>query len=159
VKRRRKGGARRKRNRWLLLIAVFKFFKGTLLLLVGIGALSLMNKEIAAHFARWTAAMRVDPDNHFIHGLIGKLSFVSDRQLEEVSAGTFFYAALMLTEGLGLWLQKRWAEYFTIFATGSFIPLEVYELYKHLSATKVAVLVVNIAVVAYLFARRLSHRD
>jgi uncharacterized membrane protein (DUF2068 family) len=159
VKRRRKGGARQKRNRWLLLIAVFKFFKGTLLLLVGIGALSLTNKGVAAHFAHWTAALRVDPDNHFIHGLVGKLSFVSDRQLEEVSAGTFFYAALMLTEGLGLWLQKRWAEYFTIFATGSFIPLEVYELWKQLSAPKVAVLVVNIVVVAYLVARRLSRRD
>jgi uncharacterized membrane protein (DUF2068 family) len=158
VKRRRKGGARQKRNKWLLLIAVFKLFKGLLLLLVGIGALSLIHKDAAEHVRGWVGTLRVDPDDRHIHGLIGKLGFVSDRQLEELSAGTFFYAGLMLTEGLGLWLHKRWAEYFTIFATGSFIPLEVYELWKQLSATKVAVLAVNVAVVAYLVARRLSRR-
>lgn len=136
-----------------MLIAVFKLFKGLILLIVGIGALSLINKDAAAHVADWTAALRIDPDNHYVHGLLVKLNFVTDRQLGEVSAGTFFYAALLLTEGVGLWLRKRWAEYFTIFVTGSLIPLEVYELWKHFSATKVAVLIVNVAVVAYLVAR------
>jgi uncharacterized membrane protein (DUF2068 family) len=156
AKRRRKGSAKQERDKWLLLIALFKLFKALLLLIVGASALSLINTDAAAHVARWTAALRVDPDNHFVHRLLAKLSFVSDRQLEEVSAGTFFYAALMLTEGVGLWLQKRWAEYFTIFVTGSLIPLEVYELWERLSATKVFVLVVNIAVVVYLIARRLN---
>jgi uncharacterized membrane protein (DUF2068 family) len=159
VKRRRKGGARQKRDKWLLLIAVFKLFKGLALLLIGIGALSLVHKDAAEHFRGWVGALRADPDNHYIHRLISRVGFASDTQLEELSAGTFFYAGLMLTEGLGLWLRKRWAEYFTIFATGSFIPLEVYELYEHFSVTKVVVLVVNVAVVAYLVARRLSRRD
>ncbi|MFL6231225.1 MAG: DUF2127 domain-containing protein [Pyrinomonadaceae bacterium] len=157
--RRRKGGARRKRNKWLLLIAVFKLFKGLLLLIVGIGALSLIHTDAAEHVAGWVAVLRIDPDNHYIHRLLGKIGFMSDKQLEELSAGTFFYAGLMLTEGVGLWLHKRWAEYFTIFATGSFIPLEVYELWQHASAAKVSVLVVNIAVVAYLVARRFSRPD
>jgi uncharacterized membrane protein (DUF2068 family) len=152
-KRTRKGDSKQGRGTGLLLIAVFKLFKGLILLIVGIGALSLINKDTAAHVAQWTAALRVDPENHYVHRLIGKLNFVSDRQLEEVSAGTFFYAALLLTEGTGLWLHKRWAEYFTIFVTGSLVPLEVYELWEHFSATKVAVLLVNLAVVAYLVAR------
>jgi uncharacterized membrane protein (DUF2068 family) len=156
MKRRRRGVAHEKRNKWLLLISVFKLFKGLLLLIVGIGALSLVHKDAAEHVRGWVGALRVDPDNHYIHRLIGKLGFVSDTQLEELSAGTFFYAGLMLTEGLGLWLHKRWAEYFTIFATGSFIPLEVYEIWEHFSATKVAVLVVNVAVVVYLIARRFT---
>ncbi|MDT7543153.1 MAG: hypothetical protein QOE33_3057 [Acidobacteriota bacterium] len=153
MKRKREGHAKQKRDRWLLLIAAFKLFKGLLLLIVGIGALSLIHKDAAAHVARWTAALRVDPDNRFIHGLLGKLSFASDRQLEELGAGTFFYAALLLTEGVGLWLQKHWAEYFTIFVTGSLIPLEVYELCERFTATKVVVLLINIAVVVYLIAR------
>jgi uncharacterized membrane protein (DUF2068 family) len=153
AKRTQKGDSKRGRSRWLLLIAVFKLFKGLLLLIVGIGALSLINKDAAAHVAKWTATLRVDPDNHYVHRLISKLNFVSDRQLEAVSAGTFFYAALLLTEGAGLWLHKRWAEYFTIFVTGSLVPLEVYELREHFSATKVAVLLVNVAVVVYLIAR------
>jgi uncharacterized membrane protein (DUF2068 family) len=158
MQRKRKESAHEKRDKWLLLIALFKLFKGLLLVIAGIGALSLIHKDAAAHVARWTAALRVDPDNHYIHRLLGKLGVMSDRQLEELSAGTFFYAALLLTEGVGLWLQKRWAEYFTIFITGSLIPLEVYELCERFSATKVCVLLINIAVVVYLVARLFSRR-
>ena len=64
--------------------------------------------------------------------------------------GTFFYSALLLTEGTGLLLGKRWAEYFTIIATSSFIPLEVYEITKRLSSPRLIVLLLNIAVVVYL---------
>ncbi len=141
------------RDKWLLLIAAFKLLKGLLLVAVGVGALSLIHKDAAAHVAQWINAIRVDPDNRYAHRALARLSLVSDGQLEALSAGTFFYAGLLLTEGTGLWLHKRWAEYFTIFATGAFVPLEAYELYEHFSATKIAVLLVNVAVVIYLIAR------
>jgi len=66
--------------------------------------------------------------------------------------GTFFYSALLLTEGTGLLLGKRWAEYFTIFATSSFIPLEVYELARRASPARFVVLLINVVVVVYLVA-------
>jgi uncharacterized membrane protein (DUF2068 family) len=56
----------------------------------------------------------------------------------------------MLTEGTGLALRKRWAEYFTIIATSSFVPLEVYELVKNFTITKVVVIAVNVAIIVYL---------
>src|SRR5207237_6135277 len=99
-------------------------------------------------------AVRVDPDNQYFHGALTKLARLDNRKLEEISAGSFFYSALLLTEGMGLWLGKKWAEYFTIIATGSFIPLEVYELVKRVSILKVAALVVNVAIVCYLVVRR-----
>ncbi|MDQ6653913.1 MAG: DUF2127 domain-containing protein [Acidobacteriota bacterium] len=132
------------------LIAIFKLFKGLILLAVGIGVLSLLHENAAERVTHWIAALRVDPNNHFIHMAIRKLWSVDDKKLAEISAGTFFYAALMLTEGLGLALRKRWAEYFTIFVTGSFIPLEVYELAQQFSLTKIAVIAINVAVVVYL---------
>ena len=64
--------------------------------------------------------------------------------------GTFFYSALLLTEGTGLLLGKVWAEYFTIFVTSSFIPLEVYELARRVTFPKVSLLLVNVAIVVYL---------
>jgi uncharacterized membrane protein (DUF2068 family) len=67
--------------------------------------------------------------------------------------GTFVYAALLLTEGTGLLLRKRWAEYFTIITTAGLIPLEVYEISRHLTAAKVVVLLINVAIVLYLVAR------
>jgi len=138
---------------WINLIAIVKLIKGLLLLTVGIGALTLIHKDVAEVVSRWVDIIRVDPDNRHLHGLIVKIDAVNARRLEEISAGTFFYAALLLTEGTGLLLNKRWAEYFTIIVTGSFIPMEIYELVKHLSIAKTLLLLANVAIVWYLIRR------
>ncbi|MDQ6949234.1 MAG: DUF2127 domain-containing protein [Actinomycetota bacterium] len=60
------------------------------------------------------------------------------------------------TEAVGLWLEKRWAEYLTVVATASLLPLEVIELTHHVTVLKAFGFVLNIAVVAYLlWAKRL----
>ena len=139
------------------LIAIFKLVKGVLLLALGIGALSLLHKDVEEVATGWIDMLRVDPNNYYINKVLDRLLDVDDRKLEEISAGTFFYAALLLTEGTGLMLRKRWAEYFTVIATGSFIPLEVYELVKHFSLGKIVLIIINVAVVWYLIERLRKH--
>jgi len=137
-------------SRGLLLIAVFKIFKGLALLALGIGALGLLHKDVAAETERWIELLRVDPHNHYIHRVLEKLPILDARKLKELSVGTFLYCALFLTEGIGLALRKRWAEYFTIVTTSLFIPLEVYELAKHASLAKGILVLANAGIVAYL---------
>jgi len=143
----------------LRLIAVFKLAKGLILVAVGLGAIKLLHKDVSELAANWVAAMRVDPDNRLIHGLIAKLGLMNDRKLEELSIGSFFYSALLLTEGIGLWLKRRWAEYFTIITTCSLIPLELYEIVNRVTITRVVLLLLNVAIVWYLFVQlRKNHR-
>jgi len=137
----------------LLLIALFKLFKGVLLLSVAIGTLRLLHKDVQGVVLHWVDVLRVDPDNRFIHRLLVRAFGVDARQLKEISAGTFFYSALLLTEGTGLLLRKRWAEYFTVISTGVFIPLEVYEIFHRFTWVKVGVLGINVAIVWYLVRR------
>jgi len=132
---------------------LFKLVKGLLLLAVGAGAVKLLHHDIAQTVSDWVDFLRVDPDNRFIHGILTRVLGLSPAQLRAASVGTFIYSGLLLTEGIGLLLRKRWAEYFTIVTTASLIPLELYELGKHVTAGKVAILVINIAIVAYLVAR------
>ena len=134
----------------LLVIAAFKLLKGLALLAVGIGAHTLIDRDLVAVVEHWVNVFRVDPNNHYLHTLLERCTDLSPQRLRELSFGTFFYAALLLTEGVGLALGKRWAEYFTIIATSSFIPLEIYEIFHHANITKVVVLLINIAVVWYL---------
>jgi uncharacterized membrane protein (DUF2068 family) len=136
--------------RGIRLIAAFKLFKGLVLLAVGIGAVKLVHKDIAFELERWADMFRVDPNNHYIHLLLERFLTLDARKLKELSVGTFFYSALLLTEGTGLLLGQRWAEYFTIIATSSFIPLEVYEIVKRVRPAKLIVLLLNLVVVAYL---------
>lgn len=134
----------------LILIGLFKLFKALLLLVVGIGVVKLVHKDLASAVVHWVQLLRVDPDNRFVHGLLVKIFRVTPKQLKELSVGTFLYAGLFTTEGIGLLLRKRWAEYFTIVTTGCLIPLEVYELWRHFTAAKVIVTLVNVLIVWYL---------
>jgi uncharacterized membrane protein (DUF2068 family) len=146
--------------RVLRLIAAFKLFKAVVLFAVGIGAIRLLHKDVALEVERWADLFRVDPHNHYINRLLERISLLNDRKLKELSVGTFFYSALLFTEGIGLLLGKRWAEFFTIIATGSFIPLEVFELTKRVTAAKLVVLLLNVLVVVYLVNEvRRNHKN
>jgi uncharacterized membrane protein (DUF2068 family) len=149
------------RGRGLLLIAAFKLLKAVALLALGVGALKLLHRDVAALVEHWILVFQVDPHNHYIHKLLEKLSIMDDRRLKELSVGTFIYSAVFFTEGIGLALRKRWAEYFTIITTSSFLPVELYELFKHPSIGKGFALLINVAVVAYLLweLRRTRGRD
>jgi uncharacterized membrane protein (DUF2068 family) len=139
-----------KGSRGLWLIAAFKLVKGLGLLILGIGVLNLLHKDVAAEMERWINLLRFDPQNHLIQKLLAKLGMVDDRKLKELSIGTFFYSGLLLTEGVGLALRQRWAEYVTIVTTASLLPLEIYEITNRISAGRIVLLLINIAVVVYL---------
>lgn len=134
----------------LLAIAVFKFVKGAVLLALTCGAMSLFHKDVAAHVEHWFDQLRIDPDNRYIGALLTKLQLVHTKELKELSALGASYSALFLTEGTGLLFRQRWAEWLTIVATTSFIPLEVYELVKEFTAVRLLLLLGNCAIVVFL---------
>jgi uncharacterized membrane protein (DUF2068 family) len=134
----------------LLYIAAYKLIKGVLFLAVAVGALRYLHRDVAATAAHWINKLRVDPENIFIHRLLARLSIVDYHTLKELSIGTFIYSGLCLIEGTGLALRKRWAEYFTVISTSAFIPLEIWEIFHHVTETKILFFVINVAVVGYL---------
>lgn len=138
------------RNTGLTLIGLFKLAKGLGLLLVAIGLLRLLHRDIAATVTHWVEVFRMDPDNQYVHGMLAKVFRVTPKQLRALSAGTFLYAGIFLVEGVGLLKRKHWAEYLTVISTSLFIPLEVYELWHRLTWTRAGVLAINILTVWYL---------
>lgn len=144
----------------LILIGLFKLLKALVLVAAGVGALKLLHKDIADVMTHWAEMLRIDPEDRFIHGILAKLFSTTSKQLKELSAGSFIYAGLFLTEGVGLLLQKHWAEYLTVVTTSTLIPLEVYELAKRFSTAKLAILAVNVVIVWYLISRiRVRRRE
>jgi uncharacterized membrane protein (DUF2068 family) len=96
---------------------------------------------------------------HHAHGFLGSLEHIFELRsstLYAVAAAAAAYAVLEGVEAVGLWYQRRWAEYLTFIATILFLPYEVYELARAVSAFKVIAFVINIAIAVYLlFAKRL----
>ncbi len=93
------------------------------------------------------------------HGVVHdlqRLFAISIRNLYLVGTAIAAYAVLEGVEAIGLWRGRRWAEYLTFVATVVFVPYEIYELTKSVTALKVVALVINLAIVAYLlFSKRL----
>src|SRR5262249_41992791 len=124
--------------------------KGSVVLWLALRALSFLREDVASEGERWLDQLRIDPDNQFIGALLSKLQLVHSKELKELSALGAGYATLFLTEGTGLLFRKRWAEWLTIVATSSLMPIEVYELIKKFTAVRLLALLINAAVVLYL---------
>jgi uncharacterized membrane protein (DUF2068 family) len=89
-------------------------------------------------------------------GYLGRAFKYSPAHLRILAFVLLAFAALEATEMVGLWLNKRWAEYLTFIATTALVPFEVYELTNGISAFKLIALIINLAVVIYLLlAKRL----
>lgn len=144
--------ARRKssHNHLIRLIAVFKLVKASLLIALGVGAFKLLHKDVAAVAEHWVEVFRLDPGNHFIDAGLAKVSSLRPDLIKKLGVGSFVYAGLFLTEGIGLWLLKRWAEWLTVIITSSLVPIEIYEIHRHPTPTRITALVINLAIVAYL---------
>ena len=137
-------------SRGLRTIAYLKWIKGALLIILAIGSLKLLHHDISDVIENLADKLPIDPNSPYLDALFTKARHLNDRKLEILSGLTFLYGALFLTEGTGLYLEKRWAETLTIIATASFVPLEIYELVKGMSVAKWITLVVNVAIAIYL---------
>ena len=141
------------------LIAIFKLLKAITLIAIGVGALKLLHRDVFSTLEHWVAVSGIDPGNRWVERGIEKASNLSHAKVKGLGIVSFIYAGLFLTEGIGLWRMKRWAEWFTIIITSSLVPVEIYEQYRHPSATKILVLIINIAVVIYLIYRIRTHKQ
>jgi uncharacterized membrane protein (DUF2068 family) len=152
-------GHRAARDPLLRLIALFKLAKGLLLLILGVATLNLRHRDITDVLGTWVDQLHLDPGGRLVRAVLLHAADLRARRLVALSAGMLFYAALLLTEGTGLLLRKRWAEYFTVFVTASFVPLELYAIARHTTATRLVVLGVNVAIVWYLVVRLSSRGE
>jgi uncharacterized membrane protein (DUF2068 family) len=143
-----------KERDWTIhIIAGWKLVKGVVLLVVAVKLLTLLNKDVQEWALDFVNRHGIDAENRFVHSILEKLAGVSRNQLMAMSGGAFLYSGLQLTEGIGLWYEKRWAEYLTVIATAALVPLEIYELFERFTWVRVVVLIVNLFVVWYLATR------
>jgi uncharacterized membrane protein (DUF2068 family) len=116
-------------------------------------ALYLAGHDSANTITRWVSYLHLDPGDHWIDRPVAAALALPPHSLRAIGLGTFVFAAIFLTEGIGLLLRRHWAEYLAVIATASFLPLELYELIHRVRATRVVIVAANLAIVVYLIVR------
>lgn len=143
----------------LRLIAVFKLCKAFGLLLVAVAAFGLVRQATLDSIAAWIASLPIQHGHRFLVDAMDYLLQLGPRKFIAIGAAACVYAGLFTVEGFGLWRGKRWAEYLTVIATASLIPLELWEIYHRFNWLKLAAFAVNVAIVWYLIALLRRQRE
>ena len=140
-----------KRRDWVLsIIAIFKFVKTAVLVGGALSAWKLINPQTAGRVIRWILQLPTGVQHRIGERLVALFVKTTPGDLRVLGVVLLAYGCLFATEGTGLWLQKRWAEYLTIIATASFLPFEGYEIIKRVAIGRLAILLANLAVLVYL---------
>jgi uncharacterized membrane protein (DUF2068 family) len=143
----------------LRALAIERWVRGTIILLLGIAVLRLRSTRVSLQGLFDKDLSSLKPFFDQIHfnvsdsatvDSIEKILHARSSTLDLIAGGLLFYGALQILEGVGLWSLKRWGEYVAVVGTTLFVPLEVYELTEKVSWLKVLVLLVNVAAVLYL---------
>src|SRR2546425_6428851 len=134
----------------MVLIAGVKVLKGLLLLIVGLGLLKLVHADIATLLTRLLEALHLNTDSRILHSLVLKVDALQPHSVLMMSLVSMTYAALLLTEGVGLWFEFSWAAYLTVISTSLLLPFELYEVIERITAVRIGVLLLNLVILLYL---------
>jgi predicted membrane protein DUF2127 len=142
-----------RRHRYLKLIALFKIGKGALLLLAGVSLLFLNARtRWMEALSNWTADEILLEHSKPIAFLLHKLQTVlADGAFRAPGFLALFYAAVLFTEGIGVYMEQRWAELLMIFATAGLIPIEVRHVWHDPGLVGVLILLANCFIVWFLY--------
>ncbi len=138
---------------WVRLIGAFKLVKAAALLASFAVFLNIVRHDPIPTVIHWALKLHVDPANAYLRSLLAHLLDLDAHRVELITAGVVLYVVLFGVEGIGLLLDRVWAQYLTAVETAGFVPLEMYEIVRKPGTPRVALLVTNIAIVAYLAVR------
>ena len=135
-------------------IVAFKAIKTVLLTALGVALIFSIQRDPVSLVWRAAEAVHVSTSSRVFDAALRFAFRATPAKEIGLAFAAFGYAVLMAIEGVGLYLRRRWARWFTIGATSSFIPIEVYEIVREPGALRVVVLLLNVAIVIYLFFRK-----
>jgi uncharacterized membrane protein (DUF2068 family) len=136
--------------RW---IGAYRLVKGVLTLIGAIVLFRLMHDDLPATALHWMHRLRIEADSKVGEFILRKAVDIPPARIGFVALFLLGYTFVAFTEGIGLILRKTWAEWLTVLSTFALVPLEIWELARRPTWTRVLILVLNVLMVVYLMWR------
>ncbi len=147
-----------RRLKALRAVASVEFLKGLVVLLAGFGVLSLVHRDawdVAESFLEW---LHINPDTRYAQVFLSLADKVTDTKLWTVAIIALAYSTLRFFEAYGLWRERAWAEWLALISGAIYLPFEIFELMRRPDGVRLAIFLINLAVVVYMAFLRLQAR-
>jgi len=140
----------------LRAVAILEAAKGLLVLLLELGLLALIHKNLADVAEHIVRHLHLNPEHELGHAIINAASKVTDRRLWAIAAGGVAYATVRFVEAYGLWNRRVWAEWFALLSGALYLPWEIYEFGEKATPIRAGILITNLIIVGYMLVIRLK---
>jgi uncharacterized membrane protein (DUF2068 family) len=144
--------AYRRRLQALRTVAAMEFAKGVAVLAAAISLYWVDPNDVVGGFLDF---LHISPDHHIAQVLLRSADSLSNASMWSVILVACVYSALRFTEAVGLWRARPWAEWIALVSGALYIPFEVFKLAHRVSWFHASILLINLAVVAYMFYLRI----
>jgi uncharacterized membrane protein (DUF2068 family) len=142
----------RRRLQALRTVALMEFAKGVAVLAAAISLYWVDPTDVVGAFLDF---LHISPDHHLAQMLLHSADSLGNARLWIVILVACIYSALRFTEAIGLWRARPWAEWIALVSGAMYLPFEVFKLAHRVSPLHVSILLINLAVVAYMFYLRI----
>jgi uncharacterized membrane protein (DUF2068 family) len=134
----------------LRAVATFEASKGLLVLLLGLGLLDLLHRDVEETAENLLLHLRIDPDRRLARVILDAASKLTDARLWTLAGTAVAYAGVRFTEAWGLWNRRTWAQWFALLSGALYLPWEVLKLAQRVNWVHAGVFVGNVIILMYM---------
>jgi uncharacterized membrane protein (DUF2068 family) len=131
-------------------VALIEGIKAAIVLLAGFGLLALIHRDVQDVAEGLVRHSHLNPASKYPKIFLDAANKVTDANLWLFAGLAALYALVRAIEAYGLWNERRWAEWFALASSASYLPVEVYEMWPRFGWVKFCILLTNIVVVLYM---------
>jgi uncharacterized membrane protein (DUF2068 family) len=134
----------------LRAVATFEASKGLLVLLLGLGLLDLLHRDVEETAENLLWHFHIDPDRRLARVILDAGSNLTDARLWTLAGTAVAYASVRFAEAWGLWNRRSWAQWFALLSGALYLPWEVSKLGQRVNWVHTGVLVGNVLLLMYM---------
>ena len=131
-------------------MAILEAAKGLLVLLLGLGLLDLLHRDVEETAENLLLHLHIGPDRRLARVILDAASNLTDARLWALTGTAVAYAGVRFTEAWGLWNRRPWAQWFALLSSALCLPWEVLKVAQRANWVHAGMFVGNVIILLYV---------
>jgi uncharacterized membrane protein (DUF2068 family) len=134
----------------LRAVATFEAAKGIVVLLLGLGVLGLIHRDVEEVAEGLLIHLHINPERHLAHAFLDVASKTTDARIWAAAGAALTYSSVRFTEAWGLWNRRVWAQWFALMSGALYLPWEILKIVERANWLHIGVFTTNVGILIYM---------